>query len=103
MTFKLVTTPEADNQIRTIDSWWRENRTAAPNLFSEELAAALELLEVIPNIGRSYPHPTVKDVRRILLRATRYHVYYVPPRDAVVVLSVWSAVRGSGPDLKSPP
>ena len=103
MTFKVVTTPEADDKIRTIDSCWRENRTAAPNLFSEELAAALDLLEGIPNVGRSYGHPTVKNVRRILLRSTRYHVYYVVLGDAVVVLSVWSAVRGSGPYLKSPP
>jgi len=57
VTFKVVTAPEADHQIRTIDSWWRENRTAAPNLFSEELAAAFDLLEGIPNMGRSYGHP----------------------------------------------
>ena len=103
MTFKVVTTPEADHQIRTIDSWWRENRTAAPNLFSEELAAAFDLLEGIPNMGRRYSHPTAKNVRRILLRSTRHHVYYVVLEDTVVVLAVWSAVRGSGPDLTSPP
>jgi pyruvate carboxylase len=33
-------TPEAEAQIRIIDSWWRENRTALPNLFADELAAA---------------------------------------------------------------
>ncbi|MGH9318989.1 MAG: type II toxin-antitoxin system RelE/ParE family toxin [Vicinamibacteria bacterium] len=103
MTFQVVTTPEADGQIRTIDSWWRENRKAAPNLFSEELAAGFELLEAVPNVGRSYKHPSVKSVRRILLRSTRYHVYYVVLGNAVVVLSVWSAVRGSGPELKPQP
>ena len=102
MTFRLVTTPEVDVQIRTIDSWWRENRPAAPELFSQELAAGLDLLEAVPNVGRSYGHPTVKGVRRILLRSTRYHVYYIVLEDTIVVLAVWSAVRGSGPDLKSP-
>ena len=99
MTFEVVTTPEAEGQIRTIDSWWRENRTAAPNLFSEELAAIFELLESAPHIGRSYRHPCVKNVRRVLLRSTRYHVYYVIGDRAVIVLSVWSAVRGRRPDL----
>ena len=51
MTFRVVTTPEAEEQIRTVDSWWRENRTVAPNLFSEELAAIFELLESTPYIG----------------------------------------------------
>ena len=52
-------------------------------------------------MGRSYAHSTVKNVRRVLLRSTRYHVYYVVLTDTVVVLTVWSAVRGSGPDLTS--
>ena len=61
-----------------------------------------ELLESVPHIGRSYRHPTVKNVRRVLLRSTRYHVYYVVHDDAVIVLAVWSAVRGSGPVLAPP-
>ena len=99
MTFRLVTTPEAEGQIRAIDAWWRENRTASPNLFSEELASIFELLASTPYIGRTYRHATVKDVRRVLLRSTRYHTYYVVHDDAVIVLSVWSAVRRTGPDL----
>jgi plasmid stabilization system protein ParE len=39
-------------------------------------------------------------LRRILLRATRYHVYYVSNAETVLILAVWSAVRGAGPDLK---
>jgi hypothetical protein len=49
VTFKVVTTPEADAKIRNIDSWWRENRAAAPDLFSQELAASFDMLEAIPN------------------------------------------------------
>jgi len=103
VTFTVVTTPEADEQIRAIDSWWRENRLAAPDLFSQELSEGFAVLEAIPHAGRGYEHPTVKNVRRTLLRSTRYHVYYVVLGEVVTVLSVWSAVRGSGPDLKSPP
>ena len=57
-------------------------------LFLEELAAAFELLESVPNMGRSYGHSTVKNVRRVLLRSTRYHLYYVVLKDTVVVLTV---------------
>ena len=31
------------------------------------------------------------------------HLYYVVAEETVFVLSVWSAVRGAGPDLRWPP
>jgi len=99
MTVEVFTTPEADSQILTIDHWWRRERPAAPNLFAEELSAAFELLASVPNAGKRYRHPSVPGVRRMLLRATRYHVYYKHQEKAVIVLAVWSGVRGSGPDL----
>ena len=47
---RVVTTPEADEDARRIDQWWMQNRSAAPNLFVEELADALALLgiQIIP-------------------------------------------------------
>jgi plasmid stabilization system protein ParE len=96
-----IVSPEAEAQINAIDSWWRANRQAAPHLFGEELAEAIRVLELAPEIGRRYPHPHVKGVRRVLLRATRHHVYYVPTPDAVIVLAVWGSIKGSGPDLSS--
>ena len=71
-------TPEAEAQIRIMDSWWRENRTASPNLFADELAAAFDLLGHTPHIGRQYRQSPVPDTRRVVLKGTRYHVYYVP-------------------------
>jgi len=100
MTVRILVAPEADDQAQKIDTWWRRERPAAPGLFIEELAAAFALLTDAPEAGRRYPHPTVPDVRRILLRSTRYHVYYRFYEDEVVVLAVWSGVRGSGPELK---
>ena len=100
MTVHVVVTPEAFQQALPIDTWWQTERTAAPQLFSQELSAALALLGTLPPAGRGYPHPTVPDVRRVLLRSSRYHVYYTIHEDAVIILAVWSAVRGSGPDLK---
>lgn len=103
MTVRLFIPPEVEEQIRAIDTWWRENRPAAPSLFVEELAVCFELLKSAPDVGRRYPHPTVKGVRRLLLRSSRYHVYYTSGEDVVIILSVWNAVREAGPDLTSLP
>lgn len=100
MSLPVITTPEADAQIRTIDTWWRTSRPAAPGLFTEELANCFVLLEQAPKIGKPYSrHPSVQRLRRVLLRATRYHVYYVPRADAVAVLAVWHSQRGQLPPL----
>ena len=56
MTARIVVTPEAEDQVRTIDTWWRKERPAAPGLFTEELAAAFALLGDAPEAGRRFPH-----------------------------------------------
>jgi len=95
----VITTPEADAQIRTIDEWWRENRPASPNLFLDELAGVFDTLARAPNLGRPYRRSSVPGTRRLLLRATRYHIYYVPGDREVIVLAIWHAERGTGPSL----
>ena len=100
MTTRVFFTPEAAEQVRTIDGWWRRERPAAPLLFSEEFSDALVLIAGAPQAGRPYPHATVSEVRRVLLRSSRYHVYYKIHKDDAIILAVWSAVRGSGPELK---
>ncbi|MFI5402503.1 MAG: type II toxin-antitoxin system RelE/ParE family toxin [Planctomycetota bacterium] len=100
MTFRVITAPEADRHLTEIDRWWRENRLAAPDLFLREFAGASELIAVAPHAGRLYRDAHFPHVRRLLMRATRYHVYYVLQGDEVVIIAVWSAVRGTGPDLR---
>ena len=92
--------PRAEAQIRAIDAWWRRNRKRSPDLFLRELGEALSTLEDAPKAGHRYPHPTIKGLRRIPLRATRHHVYYLTGKDAVIVLAVWGSVKGSGPNLE---
>ena len=98
-----IASPEAAVQIESIDAWWRGNRPAAPDLFREELAAAVLAIRTLPQMGRPIRHPIVKGLRRVVLRATRNHVYYVVHRDVIFILAVWGAVRGSGPKLAPPP
>lgn len=100
MTFRVITTPAADRHLAEIARWWRENRPAAPDLFLKEFAGASELIALAPHAGRLYRVARFPQVRRFLMKATRYHVYYVVRRDQAVVIAVWSAVRGTGPDLR---
>jgi hypothetical protein len=70
------------------------NRTASPDLFADDI------LGHAPHIGRLYRQSPVPDTRRVLLKGTRYHVYYVARRDQVIVLAVWHGQRGVGPPLR---
>jgi plasmid stabilization system protein ParE len=95
------TTPEADTQIREIDKWWRKNRPAALDLLFNELTESFEILAEAPHIGRLYRLSPVPRVRRLLLKRTRYHLYYVTVPNEVRVLALWHAQRGVGPPLRS--
>ena len=94
---KVELSAEAQAQVDRIDAWWRENRQAAPNLFAEELEAALLALADTPTLGVRYaPRPSV---RRLLLKRTHYHLYVVEETAQLYVVAVWSAFRGRGPRL----
>lgn len=99
MTTPVEISPQAARDLDAIDLWWRANRLAAPDLFLEEFAAALELIGEMPLVGRRYRALPAPETRRVLMRATRYHVYYQATESRILVVAVWSAVRGSGPDL----
>ncbi len=92
----------ADEQIRIIAAWWSEHRPASPSLFVTELADALELLMTTPGIGTAYLGSGAITIHRLLLRRSRYHVYfsYDGVADLVEVRAVWHASRGSGPTLE---
>lgn len=101
MTLPVRTAPEADAQILEIDGWWRSNRNASPNLFLDELTAALDIVGDAPYFGRLYQQSPIPGTRRVLLKGTRYHVYYVPSANEIRVLAVWHARRGAGPPLRA--
>jgi plasmid stabilization system protein ParE len=87
----------AKADVARIDAWWRANRRAAPDLFASELERVILALVDNPALGLHYqPRP---GVRRLLLRRTRYHLYFVEEVERVLVVAVWSAYRGRGPSL----
>ena len=100
MSFAVEFGPVARTNIETIHDWWVQNRPSAVDLFQQELDDAVDMLRLLPEVGLRYPYQKIKGLRRLLLRATRYHVYYVFDGSLVTIVSVWSAVRGRGPDLR---
>ena len=94
---KVELSAEAEAQVQEIDAWWREHRQAALDLFADELEQALLAFAGTPALGTRYaPKP---NVRRLLLRRTHYHLYFVEEPTRVYVVAVWSAFRGRGPRL----
>jgi plasmid stabilization system protein ParE len=68
-------------------------------MFAEDLDGAFETLSIFPKAGGLY-HARL-GIRRLLLRATRHHVYYVIDQFGVLVIAVWGAVKGRPPDLRT--
>jgi plasmid stabilization system protein ParE len=89
----------AEREIEEIDAWWRKNRPAAPDLFVVELEGMLEVVALMPSLGAPAKSERARDVRRVALKRTRYHVYYRVRNEVLQVLAVWHAMRGKGPGL----
>jgi plasmid stabilization system protein ParE len=89
----------ATHEIEEIDAWWRANRSAAPDLFATELERTLAAVALVPTLGARAKSERLTSVRRVLLRRTRYHVYFRAREETLEVLAVWHAARGSEPDV----
>jgi hypothetical protein len=61
----------AKAQIRAAESWWRLNRTKAPNAIREELERAASIISVQPEAGARALNMSVTGVRRIHLTRIR--------------------------------
>lgn len=103
MTLHVWPTEDAEAHIRELGAWWRANRPAARDVFKSALARVCDLLADSPNLGEPY-EAGIAGLRRVRLRRTPYHVYYVPRLDHgdVVLIAGWSAQRGAGPALRMP-
>ncbi len=98
---KLVFTPEAERQATEMDSWWREHRPAARDLFARELAEATTRIAALPSAGVTYTTQSGRSARRVLLPKTRNYVFYEvrEAEELIIVLAVWGGPKGRGPAL----
>ena len=91
----IAVTLRATRQIEEALAWWRENRGAAPRLLDEELRGVLAVVAAAPTLGALARDARLPGVRRILLRRTRYHVYYRVEATSgrLEILALWHARR----------
>ena len=103
MTFRVEIADRAREQVRAVAKCWAKNRSGAPGLFVTEFAEGLERLTASPMSGSPYAAPRPIGLLRILMRRTRYHVYYTVDESAgtVLIRAVWHASRGKRPPLRS--
>ncbi len=94
-------TPRAVAEAKRKKRWWQRHRNAAPDLFDEELEAALARVVAEPTVGAVYRRPagSAVEIRRVLMRKTPNHVYYRVAGDQVEVLSVWGSRKGRPPTV----
>ena len=94
-------TVAAARQAEEIAEWWSTHRPLSPGLFTAELAQCLVRLGVLPNIGAPYPNRCLGGLRRILMRATRHHVYYSTNEveGIITIHAVWHPARGTEPEF----
>lgn len=98
---RVIFSPEAEQCLDYIDTWWRANRDKNPNLFDEEVQRVVALLAATPEMGHEYRVRGRVTVRRVLLKKTRHYLYYwVNEAVGVVeVVSIWGTPLKRGPPL----
>jgi plasmid stabilization system protein ParE len=98
---KLVFTPDAERQATEMDSWWREHRPAARDVFARELAEAGALIAGTPTAGAVYTSKRGQHFRRVLMPKTKNHLYFEvdKARELAIAHAIWGAPRGRGPRL----
>ena len=94
---KVVFSKRSQRQFETAVAWWRANREKAPFLVEDEVGRAVKLLEGSAYAGAPGRDPRMKDVRRLVLRETRYLLYYRvhESRSTVEILRLWHAGRAA--------
>jgi plasmid stabilization system protein ParE len=93
VSLKLRITARAADEIERADSWWRENRLAAPDAIREDLERTLKLLMLQPGIGQRIINTRLAGARRIHIDRVHHHVYYRVQGAELVVLRFWPSQR----------
>ena len=102
MSFRVRISPEAERQVRELESWWAVNRPAARTTFKEAFSALVGHISRMPGIGRPCDDIELPGVRRLLMESTPYAVFYRVDHEAteVFIAAVWSRARGRSPQVR---
>lgn len=100
MRFRVEFAAAASAQVEAAAAWWRANRGAAPSLFEDELAFAIDLLSSMPPLTEVWAVLDGREVRKLRLPRTRHALFFTIEGDLVVVHALWHGARGEGPPLR---
>jgi hypothetical protein len=96
---KVRITPEGEAQLAIRRKWWRQNRSKAPDLFDEELAAAIGRIAQAPESFPTFAERKGRTIRRCLMKRTRCQLYIETDTSAGVV---WLLAAGGGQRRRPP-
>jgi hypothetical protein len=90
----------AQRSIERIDARWR-SRADYPDIFMDEMDAAIGHLETVSNPGTPCNSPKRPQLRRLLLEKTKCHLYFVvnEQKQWIELLQVWDSRREHPPKL----
>lgn len=101
MSYEVRVSRRAARQVRTVASWWLVHREKAPLAFATDLEDAFQLAAELPRAAEPVHHPTIRELRRLLLSRTSHLLYYTVDDSSrtVDVLALWHSSRAAGPPL----
>jgi len=73
----VVIVDAAEEQLGEIVEGWAAHREASPLLVTQEFDRCVSLLEASPDVGVRFLRSRVPGVRRLVMKRTKHHVYYL--------------------------
>ncbi len=100
MGFKVILTPQSQEDLRGIVSFIARHNPARAKSFGNELIDRALTLAELPERGRIVPEISVSTVREIIHGSYRIIYEMFREQNAVYVLRFWHGARGE-PDVKN--
>ena len=95
---RVTVAQEARDEIRDAVAWWKANRPKGPRRLRDELRSAFGLLAFHPEVGRPViGAPANNDIRFLVLRVSRFLLFYSVSEEEVQVLRLWQSNQGRRP------
>jgi plasmid stabilization system protein ParE len=97
---KVIISKRATRAAERIAARWEEHADYR-GVFSREFLEAIDLLETTPGPGAPFPTLRHPELKRLLLRKSRCHLYFEidERRQTIRILHVWDGRRERPPSL----